>query len=81
MAHGISQAEGRAISRKARRECERLERTVQDVDKMVVKHEAELAEFKMRLQELEMSEVSRIEAEILKKEELFNNHGHEKGFF
>ena len=28
-----------------------------------------------------MSEVSRIEAEILKKEELFNNHGHEKGFF
>ena len=42
MAHGISQAEGQAISRKAMWECERLERTVRGVDKMIVKYEAEL---------------------------------------
>ena len=28
-----------------------------------------------------MAEVARIEKEIEKKEELFNNHGHEKGYF
>lgn len=28
-----------------------------------------------------MIEVGRIEAEIEKKEELFNNHGHDKNFF
>ena len=48
---------------------------------MIGKYEAELVEFKHRLQELEMAELARIELEIEKKEELFNNHGHEKNFF
>ena len=81
MAHGISQAEGRAVSRKAKWEQDRLEQTVQGVEKMIQKYEMELSEFKHRLQELEMAEVARIETEIEKKEELFNNHGHEKGYF
>ena len=81
MAHGISQAEGQNISRKASNEVERLEQTVHAVENMVEKYEAELVEFKSRLEELEMAEVARIEAEIEKKEELFNNHGHEKSYF
>ena len=55
--------------------------TVHAVEGMIGKYEAELVEFRHRLHELEMAEVARIEAEIEKKEELFNNHGREKTFF
>ena len=81
MAHGISQAEGKIVSRKAKNEVDRLEMTVHAVEGMIEKYEAELVESKHRLQELEMAEVARIEAEIEKKEELFNNHGHDKNYF
>ena len=54
---------------------------ISGVEGMIDNYQAELSEFKYRLEELEMSEVARIEKEIEKKEELFNNHGHEKSYF
>ena len=81
MAHGISQAEGKMASRKAKFEGDRLEATLAGIEQMIEKYETELSEFRQRLHEMEMAEVARIEAEMSKKEELFNNHGHEKGYF
>ena len=61
MQHGITQAEGRIVSRKANQEFDKLEKTVHAVEGMIGKYEAELVEFKHRLQELEMAELARIE--------------------
>ena len=81
MQHGITQAEGRIASRKAAFAHKASSNIITGIESMIAKHEYELAEFKHRLEELEMAEVGRLEKEIEKKEELFNNHGRDKDFF
>ena len=61
MAHGITAAEGRIVSRKAQFEDLRATATISGIEKMIVKYEQELAEFKHRLEEMEMAEVARNE--------------------
>jgi len=50
MAHGISQASGRMASRRANFENKASSYVITGIESMIAKHEAELAEFKHRLE-------------------------------
>lgn len=48
---------------------------------MIDRHVEEIEAFKVRLSELERTEIGRLDQEVQDKEELFNNHGKTKNFF
>ena len=81
MNHGITQAKGLSVSRRAAFERKLSNQSIQNVTDMIKNYEREIKGYKYRINQLEQAEIKRIGKEVEYKEELANNHGKPKNYF